>query len=73
MPSTVLMASVVATLGGLAAQVIARIRLICKPDKDGHCRVASGCTDSKLDDHHEIDCQEYEVGGKTILIIASKE
>ncbi len=70
----VLIASVVATMGGLAAQVIARLRFICKPDATGNCVCLSGCTDAKLEhDEHQLDIQEYEIGGRKIVIITNRE
>ncbi len=74
MSEPVLLASVVATLGGLAAQVIARVRCICKPDSQGNCKIMSGCTDQKLEhDEHNLDIQEYEIGGRNVAIITNRE
>ena len=71
---SVVIASVVATLGGLGAQVIARIRCLCKPDSNGNCRAASGCTDRPLEhDDHELDITEYEFGARKVIILTNKE
>ena len=70
----VLLASVVATLGSLAAQIIARNRFICKPDTNGKCVCMSGCTDARLDPTHEsITGSEYEMGGKQVIILMTNE
>ena len=70
----VLLASVVATLGGLAAQVIARLRFICKPDSAGHCVCMSGCTDARLEhEEHCLDVQSYEIAGRQVLVLTSKD
>ena len=71
----VLLASVVATLGGLAAQVVARVRCICKPHPTtGRCICLSGCTDSKLEhDEHCLDISEYEIAGKQVLLVTGKD
>ena len=65
---------VATTMGGLAAQVIARVRCICKPDADGNRVCLSGCTDGKLvHEEHQLDVTEYELGGRHVLILTSKE
>ena len=70
----VILASVVATLGGLGAQLIARLKFICKPDANGKCVCTSGCTDARLDPTHEsITVSEYEMGGKQVIILMSNE
>ncbi len=69
-----LLASVVATLGSLAAQLIARLRFMCKPDPNGKCICLSGCTDSKLEhDEHNLDIQELDISGRPCIIISGKE
>ncbi len=69
-----LLASVVATLGSLAAQLIARLRFICKPDASGECVCLSGCTDSKLEhEEHNLDIQELDLSGKPCIIITGKD
>ena len=70
----VIIASVVATLGSLCAQLIARLRWVCKPDKDGKCVCLSGCTESRLDPPHEtLTISEYELAGRQVLILSSND
>ena len=71
----VLLASIVATLGGLAAQVVARVRCICKPHPvTGELVCLSGCTDQKLEhDEHSLDISTYEIAGKQVLLVTAKD
>ena len=55
--------------------LISRIRFIwrpCSDDPEKQCQ--SGCTDSRLDrETHEICVGEYELNGREVLVINSKD
>ena len=70
-----ILATVVASLSSLAAQALGRLRLRCVPDSEsGRCRCMSACSDVPLEPQdHELDIQEFDLGGKKALIISSKE
>ena len=59
---------------GIAAQVIARLRFVLRPDEDGKCQLISGCTDHPIDgsDAHEIDVQRFDLHGTEVLIVAAQ-
>ncbi len=70
----VILASVVASLSSLAAQALARLRWRCVPDDHSRCRCMSGCSDVPLEhrEEHELDVQEFEIGGKRALLVSAK-
>ncbi len=59
---------------GIAAQIIARLRFVLRPDEDGKCQFISGCTDHRIDgtDDHEVDVQRFDLHGKDVLIMSAK-
>ena len=61
-------ASIVAG-SGLLAQIIARIRCVTKPDEEGHCFIASGCTEHQLLASHELDVQKFDLHGAEVIVM----
>ena len=54
--------------------LISRIRFIWRPCSDDPEKSQSGCTDSRLDrETHEIAVGEYELNGRNVLVINSKD
>ena len=65
----------ITTVGSLMAVLISRGRFIFRPcSEDPEKRCQSGCTDSRLDrETHEIAVGEYELNGRNVLVINSKD
>ena len=59
---------------GIAAQIIARVWFVVRPDENGKCIWSSGCTDHRIDgtDDHEVDVQRFDLHGKDVLIMSAK-
>ena len=59
---------------GIAAQIVARVRFVLRPDEEGKCQFISGCTDHRIDgtDDHEVDVQRFDLHGKGVLILSAK-
>ena len=73
-PSSVTLVAIT-TVGSLMTVLISRIRFIFRPcSEDPEKRCQSGCTDSRLDrETHEIAVGEYELNGRNVLVINSKD
>ena len=64
----------VTSLTSVATLILSRIRCILKPCSSEGDRCISGCSDQPLrKDEHEIDCAEYDLNGRTILLVTSKD
>ena len=65
----------ITTAASIVTVLISRIRFIWRPcSEDPEKRCQSGCTDSRLDrETHEIVVGEYELNGRMVLIINSKD
>ena len=59
----------ITSLSSLLTVALSRIRCLC--DQNGNCK--SGCLETPLiKDDHEMEVQEYTLGGKQCLIITAK-
>ena len=65
----------ITSLASLLTVLVSRIRFIWRPgSQDPERRCQSGCTDTKLDrDQREITVGEYELNGRNVLVINSKD
>ena len=65
----------ITTAASIITVLISRIRFIWRPcSEDLEKRCQSGCTDSRLDrETHEISVGEYELNGRNVLVINSKD
>ncbi len=65
----------ITTAASIVTVLINRIRFIFRPcSEDPEKRCQSGCTESKLDrETHEIEVSEYELNGRNVLVINSKD
>ena len=65
----------ITTAASIVTVLISRIRFIFRPcSEDPEKRCQSGCTESKLDrETHEIEVSEYELNGRNVLVINSKD
>ena len=65
----------ITTAASIVTILISRIRFIFRPcSEDPEKRCQSGCTESKLDrETHEIEVSEYELNGRNVLVINSKD
>ncbi len=65
----------ITSAASLLTVLISRIRFIWRPCSDEPEKVCqSGCTDSRLDrETHEICVGEYELNGREVLVINSKD
>ena len=65
----------ITTAASIVTVLISRIRFIFRPCSDApEKRCQSGCTDSRLDrETHEIAVGEYELNGRNVLVINSKD
>ena len=62
------------TAGSLLTVLISRIRFIWRPCSEDPENGQSGCADSRLDrETHEISVGEYELNGREVLVINSKD
>ena len=65
----------ITSAASLLTVLISRVRFIwrpCSDDPEKQCQ--SGCTDSRLDrETHEICVGEYELNGREVLVINSKD
>ena len=65
----------ITTLGSLLTVLISRVRFIfrpCSEDPEKICQ--SGCSEYRLDrETHEISVGEYELNGRNVLVINSKD
>ncbi len=65
----------ITSAASLMTVLISRIRFIwrpCSDEPEKQCQ--SGCTDSRLDrETHEICVGEYELNGREVLVINSKD
>ena len=65
----------ITSAASLLTVLISRVRFIWRPCSDDPEKVCqSGCTDSRLDrETHEICVGEYELNGREVLVINSKD
>ena len=65
----------ITTAASIVTVLISRIRFIFRPcSEHPEKRCQSGCTESKLDrETHEIEVGEYELNGRNVLVINSKD
>ena len=65
----------ITTAASIVTVLISRIRFIFRPcSEDPENRCQYGCTESKLDrETHEIEVSEYELNGRNVLVINSKD
>ena len=65
----------ITSAASLLTVLVSRIRFIFRPcSDDPEKRCQSGCTDSRLDrETHEIAVGEYELNGRNVLILNSKD
>ena len=65
----------ITSAASIVTVLISRIRFIFRPcSDDPEKRCQSGCTESKLDrETHEIEVGEYELNGRNVLVINSKD
>ena len=65
----------ITSAASLLTVLISRIRFIFRPcSEDPEKKCQSGCTESKLDrETHEIEVSEYELNGRNVLVINSKD
>ena len=65
----------ITTAASIVTVLISRIRFILRPcSEEPEKRCQSGCTDSKLDrETHEIEVSGYELNGRNVLVINSKD
>ncbi len=65
----------ITSAASLLTVLISRVRFIWRPCSEGPEKVCqSGCTDSRLDrETPEICVGEYELNGREVLVINSKE
>ena len=65
----------ITTAASIVTVLISRIRFIWRPcSEDPEKRCQSDCTDSRLDrETHEISVGEYELNGRNVLVINSKD
>ena len=65
----------ITSAASLLTVLISRVRFIwrpCSDEPEKQCQ--SGCTDSRLDrETHEICVGEYELNGREVLVINSKD
>ena len=65
----------ITTAASIVTVLISRIRFIfrpCSEDPEKICQ--SGCSEHKLDrETHEIEVGEYELNGRNVLVINSKD
>ena len=65
----------ITTAASIVTVLISRIRFIfrsCSEEPEKRCQ--SGCTESKLDrETHEIEVSEYDLNGRNVLVINSKD
>ena len=54
--------------------LLSRLRCIVRPCATDGDKCVSGCTDTPLrKDDHELDIQEYHIGGREVLIVSAKD
>ena len=65
----------ITTAASIVTLLISRIRFIWRPcSEDPEKRGQSGCTDSRLErETHETAVGEYELNGRNVLVINSKD
>ncbi len=65
----------ITSAASLLTVLISRVRFIWRPCSEDPEKVyQSGCTDSRLDrETHEICVGEYELNGRSVLVINSKD
>ena len=65
----------ITSAASLLTVLISRVRFIWRPCSENPEKVCqSGCTDSRLDrETHEICVGEYELNGREVLVINSKD
>ena len=65
----------ITTAASIVTVLISRSRFILRPcSEDPEKRCQSGCTEPKLDrETHEIEVGEYELNGRNVLVINSKD
>ena len=65
----------ITTAASIVTVLISRIRFIFRPcSEEPEKRCQSGCTDSRSDrETHEIAVGEYELNGRNVLVISSKD
>ena len=65
----------ITSAASLLTVLVSRLRFIwrpCSPDPEKVCQ--SGCSEAKLDrETHEIEVGEFELNGRNVLVINSKD
>ena len=62
------------SLTSIATLILSRIRCILKPCSSEGDKCVSGCSDQPLrKDEYELDCTHYDLNGREVLILTSKD